>query len=236
MWSLKAKFHYASWFEAGRRQVRSWSPTSFDPVCNQLRTSFKPDSVMEFGFSYHRRLLLFFCLLIKERLKWGMLQKNYIGSKFCTKHIVYVTDLYLALSWALTVKTVGVVDSQLELITVTLSVVGHRDPPRVHGRVGRVTQRWRRQWTLQFTVWHHRGIIRVHGVTTATTTTTSTATITTIIVTTTTSTTTTSTITVIIWGCWGFWGSALLQNNMYIGALQSIQELKQKHKTVFRMS
>ena len=32
---VKAKFHYASWFEAGRRQVRSWSATSFD----QLRTS-----------------------------------------------------------------------------------------------------------------------------------------------------------------------------------------------------
>ena len=30
---IKAKFHYASWFEAGR-----------------LRTSFEPDSVMEFGF------------------------------------------------------------------------------------------------------------------------------------------------------------------------------------------
>ena len=32
---VKAKFHYTSWFEAGRRQVRSWSATSFD----QLRTS-----------------------------------------------------------------------------------------------------------------------------------------------------------------------------------------------------
>jgi len=29
---LKAKFHYAVWFDAGRRQVRSWS-------ANQLRTS-----------------------------------------------------------------------------------------------------------------------------------------------------------------------------------------------------
>jgi len=35
---LKAKFHYASWFEAGHRQVRSWSPTSFEP-----------DSLMGFG-------------------------------------------------------------------------------------------------------------------------------------------------------------------------------------------
>jgi len=25
-WSVKAKFHYASWFEAGRRQVRSQIP------------------------------------------------------------------------------------------------------------------------------------------------------------------------------------------------------------------
>jgi len=41
-WTLvmvNAKFHYASWFEAGRRQVRRWSPTSFEPVCDQLRTS-----------------------------------------------------------------------------------------------------------------------------------------------------------------------------------------------------
>jgi len=51
---LKAKFHYASWFEAGRRQVRNWSPTSFEPA-----------SVMEFGFycylhqyQYYRDVLL----------------------------------------------------------------------------------------------------------------------------------------------------------------------------------
>ena len=36
---VKAKFRYASWFEAGRRQVRSWSSTSFEP-----------SSVMESGF------------------------------------------------------------------------------------------------------------------------------------------------------------------------------------------
>ena len=50
---LKAKFHYASWFEAGRRQVRCWSPTSFEPVCDQLRTSLEPASVTEFGFYCH---------------------------------------------------------------------------------------------------------------------------------------------------------------------------------------
>ena len=39
---IKAKFHYASWFEAGRRQVRSQIPlrylvrTSFEPAPNQL--------------------------------------------------------------------------------------------------------------------------------------------------------------------------------------------------------
>jgi len=36
---LKAKFHYAIWFEAGSKLVG-----------NQLRTSFEPASVMEFGF------------------------------------------------------------------------------------------------------------------------------------------------------------------------------------------
>jgi len=42
---LKAKFHYASWFEAGRRQARSQIPlrylirTSFEPASNQLRTN-----------------------------------------------------------------------------------------------------------------------------------------------------------------------------------------------------
>jgi len=35
---FEPKFHYAIWFEAGRRQVQSWSATSFEP-----------DSVMEFG-------------------------------------------------------------------------------------------------------------------------------------------------------------------------------------------
>ena len=40
---IKAKFHYAV--------VRSWSATSFEPVWDQLRTSFEPASVMEFGFN-----------------------------------------------------------------------------------------------------------------------------------------------------------------------------------------
>jgi len=43
---LKAKFHYASWFEARRRQIRSWSPTSFEPA-----------SVMEFGSKLATRQL-----------------------------------------------------------------------------------------------------------------------------------------------------------------------------------
>jgi len=51
---IKAKFHYASWFEAGRRQVRSGAGRrqvqSLRPASNPLRTSFEPDSVMEFGF------------------------------------------------------------------------------------------------------------------------------------------------------------------------------------------
>jgi len=34
--TLKAKFHYASWFEAGHRQVRRCSATSFEPASNQL--------------------------------------------------------------------------------------------------------------------------------------------------------------------------------------------------------
>ena len=34
------KFHYASWFGAGSKLVRSWAPTSFEP-----------DSVMEFGLT-----------------------------------------------------------------------------------------------------------------------------------------------------------------------------------------
>ena len=35
-----------------RQLVRSWLLTSFEPVCDQLRTSFEPDSVMEFGFKF----------------------------------------------------------------------------------------------------------------------------------------------------------------------------------------
>jgi len=38
--SFKAKLHYASWFEADRSKL----------VGDQLRTSFEPASVMEFGF------------------------------------------------------------------------------------------------------------------------------------------------------------------------------------------
>jgi len=43
--TVKAKFHYASWFEAGFKQVRSQIPlhylvgTSFEPAPNQLRTN-----------------------------------------------------------------------------------------------------------------------------------------------------------------------------------------------------
>jgi len=38
MMTIKAKFHYAIRFETGgRRQVRSWSATNFEPVCDQLR-------------------------------------------------------------------------------------------------------------------------------------------------------------------------------------------------------
>jgi len=41
---LKAKFHYASWFGADSK------PNSITlSGSNQLRTSFEPDSVMEFG-------------------------------------------------------------------------------------------------------------------------------------------------------------------------------------------
>jgi len=64
--NIKTKFHYASWFGAGSKLVRSQIPlrylarTSFEPASNQLRTSseaapnqfrtsFEPDSVMEFG-------------------------------------------------------------------------------------------------------------------------------------------------------------------------------------------
>jgi len=44
--SLKAKFHYASWFGAGSM------PNSITlSGSNQLRTSFEPSSVMEFGFN-----------------------------------------------------------------------------------------------------------------------------------------------------------------------------------------
>jgi len=37
---FEAKFHYTIWFKAGCRQVGSWSwsPTSFEPACDQLRT------------------------------------------------------------------------------------------------------------------------------------------------------------------------------------------------------
>jgi len=35
---VKAKFHYAIWLQTGSKLVR-----------DQLRTSFEPDSVMEFG-------------------------------------------------------------------------------------------------------------------------------------------------------------------------------------------
>jgi len=44
---VKAKFHYASCFEAGSKLVAGQLGT----VCDQLRTSFELASVMEFGFN-----------------------------------------------------------------------------------------------------------------------------------------------------------------------------------------
>jgi len=46
---------------AGSKLVRSWPLTSFEPVCDQLRTSFEPDSVMEFGFN--RQLISVFVIV-----------------------------------------------------------------------------------------------------------------------------------------------------------------------------
>ena len=37
--------------KTGRRQVRSWSATNFQPVCDQLRTSFEPDSEWNLALS-----------------------------------------------------------------------------------------------------------------------------------------------------------------------------------------
>jgi len=54
---VKVKFRYASWFGAGSELVRSWfKPDSvmefgFEPASNQLRTSSELASVLEFGFN-----------------------------------------------------------------------------------------------------------------------------------------------------------------------------------------
>jgi len=42
-------FHYASWFGAGSKLVRSQIPLCYLHGSTQLQTSFEPDSVMEFG-------------------------------------------------------------------------------------------------------------------------------------------------------------------------------------------
>jgi len=76
---------------------------------------------------------------------------------------VYITHLQVAVSWTVTVETLGVVDSELELITVAVSVVRHWDIPRVHGRVGRCTPRRRRQRTLQYSCWQERSIVCVQS-------------------------------------------------------------------------
>jgi len=59
----------------------------------------------------------------------SMLVKELLSEKIHAKKIhvgsVYITHLQVAVSCAVTVKTFGVVDSELELITVTLSVVRH---------------------------------------------------------------------------------------------------------------
>jgi len=61
MYAVKAKFHYASWFEADSKLVADrfeakfhhaiWMEAGRRPASNQLRTSSEPASVMEFGFN-----------------------------------------------------------------------------------------------------------------------------------------------------------------------------------------
>jgi len=42
---VKARFHYAIWFEAGSKLVaHRFVRTSFETVCDQLRTCFEPAS------------------------------------------------------------------------------------------------------------------------------------------------------------------------------------------------
>jgi len=73
MYLLKAKFRYASWLEAGSKLARSWSPTSFEPVCAQLRTSFEPDSVMEFGVYWNTQRQLITRPLVSDTQHWKRL-------------------------------------------------------------------------------------------------------------------------------------------------------------------
>jgi len=42
--SIKAKFHYASWFEVGSELVRSWFEAGRRPASNLSATSFEPAS------------------------------------------------------------------------------------------------------------------------------------------------------------------------------------------------
>jgi len=59
----------------------------------------------------------------------SMLVKELLSEKIHAKKIhvgsVYITHLQVAVSCAVTVETFGVVDSELESITVALSVVRH---------------------------------------------------------------------------------------------------------------
>ena len=75
--SLKAKFHYAVWFEACRR-----------PASNQLRTSFEPASVMEFGFKglTARRGR------VTVTLKVAVIQKCCGVCQADTSHCIYVVN------------------------------------------------------------------------------------------------------------------------------------------------
>jgi len=49
--TVKVKFHYASWFEAGSKPVADRFEAGRRPASNLFATSFEPASVMEFGFN-----------------------------------------------------------------------------------------------------------------------------------------------------------------------------------------
>jgi len=91
-----------SWFKACRTQVRSYLVRKL--VCDQLRTSFEPASVMEFGFNVTLTLILTLTLLTLLTRHCNMIGRSVAAWSYWSGAIIYSSTEPLLLQTNITTE------------------------------------------------------------------------------------------------------------------------------------